>query len=198
MIGVAIIMAILAIQLLDSKNKTFQYTVYVHGKGGKTDKVLRGEGFVRLYLNSDPKKQKIDEDGRAVFTEISPTFLGKSIRIDIEHPQPYQTIHPDSLFILTDNGVVDLAIALQGTNKLIGKVMDEATNDFLDSVRVSVFNIETFTDKNGYFELTIPEAKQEKFQKVFFEKKGYELYLQDSVPLHTHQQMIVGMKRKSK
>jgi hypothetical protein len=182
---------------VQSNGRTFNFTVYVHGKGGKEDKILRGDGStVRLYLNSNPEKKPIDADGRAIFTEISPTFLNKKVRMDIDHPQHYQSTHPDSSFLLTDNGVIYLETTLLGTDKVVGKVMDEKTEDYLEGVRVSVYNVETFTDKNGYFELTIPEGKQQKFQRVSFEKKGYVNDWQDSIPVHTQQIMIFPMRRK--
>ena len=190
---------LIGLWLLSEKTtaRTFNFTVYVHGKGGKQDKILRGDGStVRLYFNSNPEKKPIDTDGRAIFTEISPTFLNKKVRIDIDHPQHYQTTHSDSLFLLTDNGVVYLETALLGTDKIVGKVMDEKTEDYLQGVRVSVYDVETFTDKNGYFELTIPEGKQQKFQRVSLEKKGYINEWQDSIPVHTQQLMIFPMRRK--
>jgi Effector-associated domain 11 len=196
LIGI-VVAAIIGMVALSMNGRTFNFTVYVHGKGGKEDKILRGDGStVRLYLNSNPEKQPIDKDGRAIFTEISPTFLNKKVRIDIDHPQHYQSTHPDSLFLLTDNGVIYLETALLGMDKIVGKVMDEKTEDYIEGVRVSVYNVETFTDKNGYFELIIPEAKQQKFQRLSFEKKGYVNDWQDSIPVHTQQIMVFPMRRK--
>jgi len=176
-------------------DETFDLTVFVHGKGGLEDKILKDQGLVCVYLNSKPEKVQIDGDGKATFTEISPTFLNSKVRITIEHPQPYQSTHPDSLYELKKNAVVYLETALMGTDKIFGEVLDYKTRQFIDSVRVSIFDIETYTNANGWFELQIPADKQLKFQRVSFDKKGYERVVFDSVPVHTRQQMSLTMKR---
>jgi len=176
-------------------NETFAITVFVHGKGGLEDKILKEQGMVCMYLNSRPEKVKIDGDGKAIFTEISPTFLHSKVRINIDHPQPYQSARPDSLYELTKNGVIYLQTELSGMDKIFGEVVDFTTGQFLDSVRVSILNIQTYTDNNGWFELHIPADKQAKFQRVSFDKKGYERQVYDSVPVHTKQPFNLAMKK---
>lgn len=176
-------------------NETFTLTVFVHGKDGLEDKILRNQGLVCVYLNSKPEKAQIDEDGKATFTEISPTFLNSKVRITLEHPQPYQSTHPDSLYELKKNEAIYVEAALIGMDKIFGEVLDYKTQDYLDSVRVSVLNVETYTNNKGWFELHIPPDKQSKFQRVSFDKKGYERQVYDSVPVHTKQPMSLTMKR---
>jgi hypothetical protein len=151
--------------------------------------------LVCVYLNSRPEKVRIDEDGKATFTEISPTFLNSKVRITIEHPQPYQSTQPDSLYELKKNGVVYLETALMGVDKIFGEVLDYKTGQFIDSVRVSILDVETYTNDRGWFELQIPADKQSKFQRVSFYKNGYERIVYDSVPVHTKQAMNLTMKK---
>jgi hypothetical protein len=179
------------------EQETFSITVFVHGKKGKEDKILKGQGEVCLYLNSKPDKGKIDDDGKAIFTEISPTFLNSKVRITIEHPQPYQVTHPDSLYELKKNEVIFLEADLYGMDQVFGEVLDDKTGEFLDSVRVSILDIETYTNNKGWFELHIPPEKQNKFQRVSFDKKGYERQVYDSIPVHTKQPFSLSMKRKT-
>ena len=180
----------------DCDNKApFNYTVFVHGKGGKDDKILRGQGKVKLYLNSLPLASDIDANGRAVFSEVATTFLNQKVRVEIEHPQPYKLTHPDSSLLLTNNGVAYVEVSLTGTNKIFGTVTDDKTNAYLDSVRVSILDIEAYTNKNGWFTLNIPDDKQAKFQHVVFDKKGYTRLSYDSIPVHTQQAFNVSMKR---
>jgi hypothetical protein len=175
--------------------ETFVLTVFVHGKQGLEDKILRRQGNVCLYLNSKPEKVPIDDDGKAVFTEISPTFLNKKIRITIEHPQPYQSTHPDSLYLLQKDEAIYLETSLMGDDKIWGEVLDFKTRKMLDSVRVSILDLESYTNINGWFELYIPEDKQAKFQRVTFSKAGYQREVFDSVPVHTKQIFSVEMKK---
>ena len=176
------------------ENETFAFTVFVHGQKGKEDKILRGQGEVCVYLNSLPDKVKIDEDGKATFTEISPTFLNSKVRITIDHPQPYQSTHSDSLYELKKNGVAFLEVGLYGMDKIFGEVLDYKTGQFLDSVRVSILDVETYTNSKGWFELNIPSEKQSKFQRVSFDKKGYQREVFDSVPVHTRQPFSIAMR----
>ena len=125
-------------------------------------------------------------------------FKGKRVPIRLEHPQPYRATHPDSLYLLEPNAAIYLEIALEGTNRIFGKVMDFKTEQWLDSVRVSVENIATYTDQFGWFELFIPEAKQRKFQRVSFFKKGYEIDELDSIPVHTQQEINISLQKASK
>ncbi len=176
-------------------DEPFTFTVFVHGTNGLDDKILKNQGLVCLYLNSRPEKVKIDEDGKATFTEISPTFLNSKVRVTVEHPQPYQATHSDSMYELKKNGVVYVEAALKGMDKIFGEVLDYKTQQYLDSVRVSILDIETYTNSKGWFELNIPPDKQSEFQRVSFDKKGYQREVYDSVPVHTQQPMSLTMKR---
>ncbi len=175
--------------------ETFTFTVFVHGRKGKEDKILTGQGQVCMYLNSMPDKVNIDDDGKATFTEISPTFLNSKVRITINHPQPYQSTHPDSLYVLKKDGVIYLETDLYGMDEIFGEVIDSKTDQYLDSVRVSILDIDAYTNKNGWFDLHIPSEKQNKFQRVSFDKKGYERQVYDSVPVHTRQPFSLTMKK---
>jgi len=176
--------------------ETFALTVFVHGPQGKEDKILRGQGEVCVYLNSNPEKVKIDEDGKAIFTEISPTFLNSKVRITVQHPQPYQSTHPDSLYLLQPNGVIYLETALNNIDRIFGRVTDATNDDPLDSVKVIIKDVYTFSNTDGWFQMEVPKQWQSKFQRVSFSKKGYARQDIDSIPVHTKQEIQVSLKRK--
>lgn len=178
--------------------ESFTVTVFVHGKKGKDDRILKNHGQVMLGLRTNEMPSSINEKGEATFKEIPMGFKGKRVPIRLEHPQPYRATHPDSLYLLEPNAAIYLEIALEGTNRIFGKVMDFKTEQWLDSVRVSVENIATYTDQFGWFELFIPEAKQRKFQRVSFFKKGYEIDELDSIPVHTQQEINISLQKASK
>ena len=194
LLGVIAAIGISIFIITSNKTKTFTTTVFVHGRGGKDDKILKNQGEVCLFLNSNPERKAIDETGRAIFTEISPTFLNSKVRVTIEHPQPYQTLKVDSLYVLTDNGVIYLEAQLFHADKIYGTVTDFKTSKYLEGVRVSILNVDTVTNKNGWYELTIPYAKQAKFQRIVFDKAGYARGILDSIPIHTQQACDVALK----
>jgi len=173
---------------------TFTVTVFVHGKKGIDDRILKNQGQVILGLRTNEMPSSINEKGEATFKEIPMSFKGKSVPIRIEHPQPYRATQPDSLYRLEPNAAIYLEVALEGTNRIFGKVMDFETEQWLDSVRVSVEDIATYTDQYGWFELFIPEDRQRKFQRVSFYKRGYQIEDLDSIPVHTQQQIDISLK----
>ncbi len=182
----------------DGSPESFTITVFVHGKKGKDDRILKNQGQVMLGLRTNEIPCSINEKGEATFKEIPIGFKGQKVLIRIEHPQPYRAFPPDSLYQLEPNAVIFLEVALEGINTIKGKVMDFYTEQWLDSVRVSVENTATYTDQFGWFELEIPESKQRKFQRVSFFKKGYEIHELDSIPVHTQQEIHISLRKLTK
>lgn len=178
--------------------ESFTVTVFVHGKKGTDERILKNQGQVILGLRTDEKVCSINEKGEATFKEIPMGFKGQKVPIRIEHPQPYRATRPDSLYLLEPNAAIYVEVALEGTNVIKGKVMDFYTEQWLDSVRVSVENVATYTDQFGWFELEIPENKRRKFQRVSFFKKGYEIDELDSVPVHTQQEINISLRKSTK
>jgi len=187
-------------KLLDGSGSddTFTVTVFVHGKKGKFDRILKDQGQVMLGVRTNEMSCSINEKGEATFKEIAIGFKGQKVPIRIEHSQPYLAIHPDSLYTLEPNAAIYLEIALEGTDRVFGKVMDFNTEQWLDSVRVSIENQATFTDKFGWFELYIPKDKQRKYQRVSFFKNGYKIEELDSIPVHTQKEIQISLHKSKK
>lgn len=177
-------------------SKPFGLTVFVHGTEGQEQRLLRNEGSVVLHIGQDQREATINEKGEADFKEIPAQFKGKKARIVIDHPQPYQSTHPDSMYLLLPGQPVYLEVSLRNTDKIFGQVFDFDSGDPLDSVTVSIRDVRVMSDANGYFELPIPAALQAKFQNVAFQKMGYRFSEMDSVPVHTQQEMQVALHRK--
>lgn len=175
----------------------FTFRVVVHGKGNIYEKILRDQGEVVVDFDK-PEREKINNNGEAVFTQISKLQEGEKVRIYIEHPQPYQVTHPDSLYKISENGKIYVEAALLNADRLFGTITDASNNEFLDSVRVNIQNVATYTDKNGWFELKIPADIQQKFQRVTLAKKGYETITFDSIPVHTQKEFSYALSRKKK
>ena len=175
---------------------TFTVTVFVHGKNGRDVRILKNQGQVMLGLRTNEMPCSINEKGEATFKEIPMGFKGQKVPIRIDHPQPYRATHPDSLYLLEPNAAIYLEVALEGTNRIFGEVMDFETEKPLDSVRVSVENVATYTDQFGWFELDIPENKQRKFQRVDFYKKGYKKEKSDSIAVHIQQEIQFSLHKE--
>lgn len=176
-------------------NDTFTVTVFVHGKKGKDDRILKNQGHVMLGLRTNEMPCSINEKGEATFKEIPIGFKGLKVPIRIDHQQPYRATYPDSAYTLEPNAAIYLEVSLEGADRIFGKVMDFKTEKWIDSVRVSIENFYTYTDKFGWFELPIPEDKQRKFQRVSFFKQGYKIEELDSIPVHTQEEIQISLKK---
>jgi hypothetical protein len=194
--GVIVAVLLISKFALPGPAKAFSLTVFVHGTAGPQNRILKNEGKVALHIGQDLREATINEKGEADFKEIPAEFAGQKARIVIDHPQPYQSTHPDSLYELKPDGALYLEVALQGTGKIFGRVFDYDSGDLLENVRVSIRDHDTYTDRHGYFELEIPETLQAKFQKVSFGKDGYEFQQIDSIPVHTQQEIDMQLKKK--
>ena len=86
---------------------------------------------------------------------------------------------------------------LYGINKLWGVVKDFDTGDFLDSVRVSIHGVETYSNAFGEYTLEIPEEKQRKFQTIRAFKPRYETFEHKNVPTQTDDEFPIMMKSKT-
>lgn len=179
----------------NAADDTFSVTIFVHGKKGTDDRILKNQGQVMLGLRTNEMPCSINEKGEATFKEIPIGFKGQKVPIRIEHPQPYRLTHPDSQFLLEPNADIYVQVALEGTHRVFGKVMDFHTEQWLDSVRVSIENLAAYTDEFGWFELNIPEDRQRKFQRVSFYKKGYAIEEYDSIPVHVQREIQVSLKK---
>ena len=176
----------------------FNLKVNVFGEEGKHDLVLKEQGQVVLKLPDgyEPLKQKINENGEAMFTKIDAELLGKSIPIFIEHNQPYQSLQPDSLYVLNRDATIDLTVKLNNLHQLTGKIIDFNTEQPLEDVRVSIHpKVFTFTNDFGEFILEIPEDYQQKFQEVTLNKKGYKSETFSKVPIHTQDRFNTSLEK---
>jgi len=175
---------------------SFSVTVLVHGKEGKDDRILKNQGKVILDIGGDRKEEEINSQGEATFKELPKGFTNQMSLISIDHQQPYFPVNRDKKYKLTPYEIIYLEVELKGINKIKGRIIDAATEKYLDSVRVSIENVATLTDKFGWFELEIPEDIQAKFVSVNFFKKGYAIEDLDSIAPHTKQTIEIALKKK--
>ena len=143
-------------------------TVFVHGKKGKQDIILRQKGYVMMDVGGERKRAMINDNGQAFFQNL---HAGDSVRLDIDFTEPYRTIYPDSVYVIKPNNNIYLPIALQGIDKVQGRVLYK--DDPLAGVTVQVDTLSVISDSTGRFSIVIPEALQKDNYKVWFTKKGF-------------------------
>ena len=153
----------------DSCASRIAVTVYVHGKGGRQDIILRQKGYVIMDVHGERKKAPIDENGEAHFQNLEP---GDSARVNIDFSEPYRSLRPDSVYMLHAPGSIYLPVVLQGIGNVSGIVMYKEAP--LEAVIVQIDSLSTSTDQNGHFSMAIPEGLQKSKYKVWFMKKGFK------------------------
>ncbi|MBK9014712.1 MAG: hypothetical protein IPM82_11890 [Saprospiraceae bacterium] len=168
-------------------------TVFVHGKGGPQDMVLRKQGYVLMDVRGgERKKSSINDNGEAYFQNLR---LGDTVRLSVDFSERYEATHPDSLYVIHEDGRIYLEVALQGLDRIYGTVIWKENP--LPGVFVSIGStlVDT-TDNNGAYEIHIPEAQQRKEQEVKFVKSGFKMQLKKALPQTLEPLNVVMEKSK--
>jgi hypothetical protein len=131
---------------------TFPLTVYVHGKDGPQDLVLRNSGDVLLDLGLDRRRQPIGSEGQAYFPAIPPNFRGQEVPIAVESAT-FELSYPHQRYHL-DGSSIYLSVQKK-TGHLYGRVKDEKGNP-VPGATINVAGLSKITDSSGHFEFAIP------------------------------------------
>ncbi len=174
-------------KMMDNNNcapKFTSVTVFVHGKSGRQDMILRQQGFVLMDVGNERKRASINENGQAFFQNLQ---IGDTVQLNVDFSEPYKATQPNKKYVIEDEGSIYLETALQGLDKVFGTVLDG--DNPLPGVLVSIGSLRDTTDETGYYEIQIPENLQQKQQEVKFTKSGYKMttktaYPQTNAPLN--------------
>jgi TIR domain len=154
-------------------NQLTSTTVYVHGKAGKQDMILRQQGYVIMDVHGERKKASINENGQTFFQNLK---IGDSVRIEIDFSEPYKSLYPDSVYIITEQNKIYLAVGLQGLGNLKGMVLynDQPLKDVMVKLDGRDSSLCQVTGLAGEYSFLIPEFMQTKEYQVWFSKKGFK------------------------
>lgn len=174
-------------KMMENNNCAPQFTsvtVFVHGKNGRQDMILRQQGFVLMDVGNERKRASINENGQAFFQNLR---IGDTVQLNVDFSEPYKATQPNKKYVIEDESSIYLETALQGLDKVFGTVLDG--DDPLPGVLVSIGALRDTTDETGYYEIQIPENLQQKQQEVKFTKPGYKMttktaYPQTNAPLN--------------
>lgn len=176
-------------------------TVHITVKSQNPNITLPKSGKVFLTYGAAQVGKDISNNLEAIFTEVPEGYFDKEnkVKITFKDPlgEPYYAIHEDSLYQLEPNQSIEVLVGLRGLDKLYGIVKDFKTGDYIEGARVSVLNLEAFTDKNGWWELPIEEeGKQLKFHTVRVSKEGYHNKEISNIPAQIEKEIAVLLQPK--
>jgi hypothetical protein len=131
---------------------TFPLTVFVQGKGGSSDIVLKNSGYVVLDLGGDRRTEAIGEKGQAYFPAIPATFRSQEVPIGVES-DAFELSNPKQKCRL-DGSSIYLSVQRKAGH-LSGRVQDDNGNP-IPSATIQVAGLSTTTDSAGHFDIVIP------------------------------------------
>ncbi len=123
----------------------------------------------------DKIETKKNVTGEVIFKGIPSNFRKRTVQLSFEAEG---FTHKDTSFIITPQ-VLKLPILRDSSLAKITGVIDDVNNNPLEGVKVTVLDINAYTDKSGNFVLYIPFNKQRTKQRITtffegFEKKDVE------------------------
>ena len=184
----AAIIAFLIIFYYYTYNEPTSVTVFVHGKNGKQDFVLRQNGYIIMGINGEQKKMLIDADGKAIYQNL---HAGDKVSLDVDFSEPYHPVNRDSIYTIKKNSGIYLEVTLP-LELVFGRVF--WNNEPLENVIVSIGDLKDTTDVLGNFNIHIPENLQQKQQEVNFYKTGFTYKTVPAFP-QTQQSLDVLMEK---
>ncbi len=162
---------------------------------------LPTKGKVLLTYGNAQVSKEISNDDIATFTEIPNEYFREDSRVKITFTdpegEPYFAIKEDSLYQLMPHQSIELAVFLKGLERMSGIVKDFVSGEFIAGARISVLDLETFSDENGWWELNItPAEKQRKFHTIRASKEGYQNWELSNVPAQVDKEIPIPLKQK--
>ena len=152
---------------------SFAMTVYVHGSKGKQDIVLKNTGEVLLDVGAERLQKPIDDNGAAYFPSIPAEFRNQSVPISIL-ADGFEIADPNAKYVLTGKSIYVEIKHDDKFTKFFGTVRD--ADHFLKDAVIRIGELQTTTDVQGSFTLTIPPDKQTGQQRLTASKEGYRLW----------------------
>ena len=148
---------------------TFPLTVYVHGKDGPHDLVLRNSGHVFVNLGPDPRHERIGEEGQAYFPSIPANFRGQELLFGLES-DAFELSDPEQKHRLDSN---DIYLSVQRkAGHLSGRVQDQNGNP-IPGAAIHVAGFSKITDSAGHFEFAIPGDRMQTELDLETRAEGY-------------------------
>lgn len=150
----------------------FTLTLFLENAQGET--VLREQGQVILAVPGDKREERIDRDGKVVFTALPARLAEDSSRIELQAPGWQFPNGSRSQRIALSASNQSLLIERDGSLSLLrGSVRD--ADGFLPGARVSVGDDFALTDSVGRFRLALSAENQREEVSLTVSKEGYPI-----------------------
>jgi hypothetical protein len=149
----------------------FPLTIYVHGKGGAQDIVLRNTGKVFLKLGPEISSELIGENGQAIFPRIPPDLRGQQAPAWVESDD-YEAAGNTVTLAGSD---VDLIVKKKIKHFELAGIVSDKDGRPLPGVSVALpdYDLHSTTQSDGRFEFDVT-ADHEQMVNLTAAKLGYQ------------------------
>jgi len=175
-IGIAsLAVGIAGVYLTIKTTDSTTFTILVRDwKGGKDPFIYESGGKIRIWLEKKPQEYKSIVDGKVEFPEILAEYNNKAVRIDFQQHPDYNSLYikNDSILLRTKAPSI-LKIYVRGLESIKGSVKIKRTSIPIDSAKIEINGIVTFTDSLGLYYINIPLEKQELIQEITISKEKF-------------------------
>lgn len=166
----------------------FTLTLFLENAQGET--VLREQGLLILAVPGDKRQERIDGDGKVVFTTLPAKLAEESTRVELQAPGWQFPNGSRSQRIALSKSNQSLVIERDGSLRLLrGSVRD--ANGFVPGVRVSVGDDFALTDSVGRFRLELSEENRREELSLTVSKDGYQIQRIMAYPASSQETEIV-------
>jgi hypothetical protein len=140
---------------------------------GRNNDIINQSGSRISILNKEPKSII---DGKVEFGVIPFRYKNKAVKIDFQPAMDYKYLYiKDNKILLNESA--ELKVYMHGLENIHGYIKQEGTNIGIDSVFVFINankDLFAYTNREGYFNLSIPSEYQEAEQIIIIQKDGFK------------------------
>jgi hypothetical protein len=158
--------------VLPEPAQNFSLTIIAHGPKGNTDMVLRSNGSIILDTGGLRRTAAIGVNGDAVFLEIPASLRGQKASVGLDADGFELTDRQTALTLTPNTFYVEVH---QKPGRLAGYIKD-SDGQPLPAVTVSVGNIRTVSNDQGYFEMYITDEEGHHNVTLVATKPGYRTW----------------------
>ena len=173
-----LIVIVFGFAFVPAPREKFDVTVFLHGKAGHQELLLRNEGQLSLALGSDRRTEAVGGKGEARFVGIPADMRGQKVPVGLDADK-YELDDPKLELTL---GQATFYVALRAKQlRLVGEVADEQ-GEPLQGARLSVAGHVITTNEDGRFEVKLPADLPESDRNATISASGYKTWRATIVP----------------
>lgn len=172
----------------------FAATLELKIKDSKTNLALKNKIIAQIFLEEEVLESEVINN-EVKLLSIPGKYRNKPVKIILKNIQyePYKLYCDSCLVTLNPNKLIPVELITTNLDVVKGFVLSE-NGHTISGATVIVNNIESKTDSNGAFSISLPLEKQKPFQDISVYKEGYEQANEKGIAVYLIPQQKDGIK----